>query len=53
MPLATPEPPSPASAPAPVIRKGETSPAAPSTQLAASGHQADIAASYRSCGKEA
>jgi type IV secretion system protein VirB7 len=52
-PLATPEPPIPPSAPAPVIRKGETSPAAPSTQLAASGHQADIAASYRSCGKEA
>jgi type IV secretion system protein VirB7 len=49
-PLATPEPPP---APAPVIRKGESSPAAPSTQLAASGHQADIAASYRSCGEEA
>jgi type IV secretion system protein VirB7 len=52
-PLATPEPPIPSSAPAPIIRKGETIPAAPSTQLAASGHQADITASYRSCGKEA
>jgi len=52
-PLATPEPPIPPAAPAPIIRKGETIPAAPSTQLAASGHQADITASYRSCGKEA
>ncbi|ABQ39889.1 putative Type Four secretion pathway protein AvhB7 (plasmid) [Bradyrhizobium sp. BTAi1] len=52
-PLATPEPAPPPSAPAPVIRKGETSPAAPSTRLAASDHQAAIAASYRPCGKEA
>src|SRR5437899_1602375 len=52
-PLATPESSPSPSAPAPVIRKGETSPAAPSTQLAASGHEADIAASYRACGKEA
>jgi type IV secretion system protein VirB7 len=52
-PLATPEPPIPPSAPAPVIRKGETNPATPSSQLVASDHQATIAGSYRSCGKEA
>ncbi|MGY4464180.1 type IV secretion pathway protein [Bradyrhizobium sp. LB13.1] len=52
-PLATPEPPIPPSAPAPVIRKGETTPAAPSKQLAASGYEATIAASYRACGNEA
>ena len=52
-PLATPEPPIPSSAPALIIRKGETSPSAPSTQLATSGPWADIAASYRACGKEA
>lgn len=53
MPIATPEPPVPPSAPAPVIRKGEAGPAAPSRQLAASDQRADIAASYRACGKEA
>ncbi|MCK1711672.1 type IV secretion pathway protein [Bradyrhizobium sp. 143] len=52
-PVATPEPSPPPSGPAPIVRKGETGPAAPSTQLAASGHQATIAASYRACGKEA
>jgi len=52
-PLATPEPPIPPYAPAPVIRKGEIAPAARSTRLAASDHQAAIAASYRACGKEA
>ncbi|WP_108523141.1 type IV secretion pathway protein [Bradyrhizobium algeriense] len=52
-PLATPGPPIPPPAPAPTIRKGETSPSEPSTQLATSGPWADIAASYRACGKEA
>lgn len=50
-PLATPEPPIPPSAP--IIRKGESGPSTPSKHLAASGHWADIAASYRPCGKEA
>ena len=50
-PLATPEPPIPPSAP--IIRKGEARPPAPSVHLAASGRGIDIAASYRACGKEA
>jgi type IV secretion system protein VirB7 len=50
-PIAAPEPPVPPSAPAPVIRKGETSPEAFPAQLGAPGQQ--IAASYRACGKEA
>jgi type IV secretion system protein VirB7 len=52
-PLALPELPIPPSAP--VIRKGDSSPPAPTTHLAmsfASGHWADIASSYRPCGKE-
>ena len=38
---------------APIIRKGEGSPSAPSVHLAASNRGIDIAASYRACGKEA
>ena len=37
----------------PIIRKGEGSPSAPSTHLAASSHLAEIAASYRACGEGA
>ncbi|OSJ36973.1 type IV secretion pathway protein [Bradyrhizobium japonicum] len=52
-PLAAPEPPIPPSAPAPIIRKGEAGPSAPSSHTANSGSRLDIAASYRTCGKEA
>ncbi|GLR92461.1 hypothetical protein GCM10007858_00790 [Bradyrhizobium liaoningense] len=52
-PLAAPEPAVAPSAPAPVIRKGETSPEPSPAQLAAPGQQAAVAASYRACGKEA
>jgi type IV secretion system protein VirB7 len=51
VPLTTPEPPVPPSAP--IIRKGEPNAPAPSTHLAATGRWADIVTSYRSCGKEA
>jgi type IV secretion system protein VirB7 len=50
-PLAIPEPPVPPSAP--IIRKGESSPLAPSVHLAASGRGSEITVSYRACGKEA
>ncbi len=52
-PLATPEPPIPPSAPAPSSAKARPARQRHPPILAASGRWADIAASYRACGKEA
>jgi type IV secretion system protein VirB7 len=52
-PLAVPEPPMPPSAP--IVRKGDSSPPAPTTHLAMSfapSRFADTTTSYRPCGKE-